>query len=768
MDHLISPEYASDPTTGGILPRYLDLIGVCRKLLILRFSERVRDMLAEMDDVLLSLAENAETNAVRSHYYEVMHEILLKQGKIQQVFAAEMERGFRNFEAGIVAPLRAPVSQIVDKLSLIEKDEYEVGLAYREASRRANEAYLEQLLALDHRLAAMTGGNPVGESHPGLPGCPAQVCDAMQTALLALDFPMEVRIRVAIAHEFERRVLRKAAKFYDEFNLELRQAGVLPNLSLEEIGYKPRGKASIDILSRRSKPESKEAIAVPDDERSDSGVAFELFQGIQQLLEMRRETSGGGTVGGASATDMPGLMSSLNTLQTSIPPIAQLQFGQVSMDSVKEGFTRHLAQLSEMLQQQQIATPDAGVIDLVGMLFEFVLNDVNLPDSVKALLSHLHTPFLKVAILDRKFFFRNKHPARRLLNALTQAGAMCSDSNTEGPGIFMKMRSIVARVVDEFESEPKVFETTLEEFEDFMAGFSRRSTSVEKRSVENAKGRERLREARQAVSQEIVDRTWDRPIPKEAENLIMGAWANLMVLAYLRSGKDSDEWREALSVVDQIIWSVQPKDSLAEQQALRATLPNLEKAVRNGLAMIGDSEVSIQALLDELGAYHEQLLSQKVTAEAILPPPSPVTFISGQVGHRAPPAIQMDKALWDDIEIPEAAEALLVEEESGDTLNIAAQLKMIRLGTWFEFTDSRTQARQRAKLSWYSPKTAYYIFVDQHGVQVAVKSLRILCQEMAGGSARILPQVKKPYVDHALENVYSLLKQPDGDLSLTS
>ena len=50
-----------------------------------------------------------------------------------------------------------------------------------------------------------------------------------------------------------------------------------------------------------------------------------------------------------------------------------------------------------------------------------MLSDENLPDSVKALLSYMHTPFLKLAFGDPGFE-RPEHPARVLLNSLAEAG----------------------------------------------------------------------------------------------------------------------------------------------------------------------------------------------------------------------------------------------------------------------------------------------------------------------------------------------------------
>ncbi|MCC6373256.1 MAG: DUF1631 family protein, partial [Moraxellaceae bacterium] len=44
------------------------------------------------------------------------------------------------------------------------------------------------------------------------------------------------------------------------------------------------------------------------------------------------------------------------------------------------------------------------VINLVSMLFDFILDDDYLPMAMKALLGRLQIPLLKVAIIDKTFF----------------------------------------------------------------------------------------------------------------------------------------------------------------------------------------------------------------------------------------------------------------------------------------------------------------------------------------------------------------------------
>ncbi|HYE36189.1 DUF1631 domain-containing protein [Methylocaldum sp.] len=767
MDLPQSNTPVASETRQEILPRYRDLLGSIQEEVVGQFGDLFKQMFEQMDGFMLNLAENADTNAMRSHVFEVMHEILLRQTHIQQSFMGELNRGFDNFAQGKTEPLRTSTPPRSGKLSLIGKDDYDVALAYSEAVRKANENYAPQLFSLNHRLAIINGGIKLGEFHPALPGSPAQVCDAIQTALEALDLPVDHKVRIALAEEFDRLVTRRAENIYVRFNDSLIAGGVLPNLSLEAIGYKPSEQTTprpaptpspAAVTPASETAQRDETRVVEPDDGADATLEHEIFRSIQEILARRHQGEMPQPTRHivSSPTNFASLMTSLKTLQMSAPPITQLQLAQIPLESIKESFSAQLAQLAEIVQQQQVNSAEADVIDLVGMLFEYILNDNSLPDSVKALLSHLHTPYLKVAILDKKFFFRSKHPARRLLNAMAQAGAWCNVEDNNGQGVFTKMRSIVDRIIQEFDDNTQLFAELLDEFTAFLDTFNQRSKVMEKRAVESAKGRDRLREARQIVSQEIVDRTWDRSLPKAAEDLIMGTWANVLVLTWLRNGKDSEEWKNALAVVDDIISSVTPKSTPDEQQKLRAKIPQLEESIRSGLAMIGDPDVNASRLIEDLRVCYHDLQRGSADATGAAQPAEDKREI-----RPAPPEVQADKALWDDVEVPAATELPLLKNSSPELAEIVSQLKAAKLGTWFEFTHPEKRTRQRGKLSWFSPKTSYYIFVDQAGIQVAVKSLRILAKEIAKGETRILPIARKPFIDRALETVYSLLKQSD-------
>jgi hypothetical protein len=106
-------------------------------------------------------------------------------------------------------------------------------------------------------------------------------------------------------------------------------------------------------------------------------------------------------------------------------------------------------------------------IDMVAMIFDYILNDRNIAVPMRALLGRLQIPLVKVAMLEREFFSSKAHPARQLLNGLA-ATAMGWDEQLghEDPS-YRKVEAIVQTIVDEFESDISLFSRLLDDLETF-------------------------------------------------------------------------------------------------------------------------------------------------------------------------------------------------------------------------------------------------------------------------------------------------------------
>jgi hypothetical protein len=106
---------------------------------------------------------------------------------------------------------------------------------------------------------------------------------------------------------------------------------------------------------------------------------------------------------------------------------------------------------------------DDMTIDIVAMLFDYILNDRNIPVTMRALLGRLQIPLVKVAMLEREFFCRKTHPARQLLNALSATAMDWNEQQGHEDPSYRKVEAIVQTIVDEFESDTSLFKTLLDD-----------------------------------------------------------------------------------------------------------------------------------------------------------------------------------------------------------------------------------------------------------------------------------------------------------------
>lgn len=287
---------------------------------------------------------------------------------------------------------------------------------------------------------------------------------------------------------------------------------------------------------------------------------------------------------GAAADSAAAMLSAPSQTFTCVPPPADQQAGADRQTSVQ---SRDMT------------------IDIVAMLFDYILGDRNIPAPMRALLGRLQIPLVKVAMLEREFFSRKSHPARQLLNALA-ATAMGWDAQQghEDPS-YRKVETIVQTIVNEFEADTSLFKTLLDDLETFQDAEQQRAGIRAGHSVKVMQGQERLDAAKSTTMQEIEPRISNQKNLEFVGEFITTHWKNLLFVTCARQGKDSDTWKQVVSTMDDLIWSVKPKNTDQERQRLVAMQPKLLNDLREGMERLSvpptEREAFIARLVDTLG-----------------------------------------------------------------------------------------------------------------------------------------------------------------------
>lgn len=652
------------------------------------------------------------------------------------------------------------------ELSLVDNDELEETITLSTMVQKIDVLYAEPIWALNQRFAILNGGEQVTEASN--PAAPIQLCESLRRALRLI--PLTTKTKTTAYRVYEQRLSELAKNVIEDINDYLKRAGVLPNLRytpprsgpVVQPSRTPTQDAGAGTQSAASGPPLANygPVPVPDPNLPSPQYQSALLQAIRSLqTTMRGEAvapaAGGGGIKIATgdnpfAAFIPGsgpigpgvvisadqLMGALQALQGSAAGVVGSPLDTGPLPAVDLG--QVLASLAQQFQQSKstrdgkVSPTDMHTIDLVGMVFEYMLKDENLPDSIKALLSYMHTPFLKLAFIDPGFFEQPEHPARMLLNSLAEAGIRwVGNDGTVQHDMYNKIKDVVDRVLRDFKNDVRVITELLLEFNTYTKNIVRRQELMEKRAAEKAQGEERLREVKLRVNEEVRKRTDDKELPSAVLLFALQPWSDYLSFALLRYGEKSEKWANALAVVDDLLWIIEPQTESAAMQRQAELAPNLLRDIETGFETIGYDQTKGKKLLEAISSLIE-MAQQSKKAE---PAPAPMRDKLEKIAAEKAGQTSMDET------------DISKEEEK-----IVENLKLIEFGTWFEF-----EGGKRLKIAWYNARTSHYMLVDQMGKKVAMMSGLEIAREMMAKRAKIIAGSSKPFFERALENIFQKL-----------
>jgi hypothetical protein len=383
------------------------------------------------------------------------------------------------------------------------------------------------------------------------------------------------------------------------------------------------------------------------------------------------------------------------------------------------------------------------VIDIVGMLFEAMLNEKLLPNSVKTLLSHLHTRYLKIAVQSADFLDNNAHPARRLFERMLDAGIRWVREDRLRAGIYPQLQEIVMRVLKHESLEDDFFNAQIRELEEAEKKLEQQTSAAEERTLEAERGRARLDQAKAVVKKTIDDLSIEVDVVPAVTTFLSTTFADYLTLLLLRSNLDteSDGWNEACSVGEALVAAaVHAGSGMALD---RQTCAQLQARLENSVgSLIPHHEQNIRRVVAAL----QQPAERPVPAAAGTPPARPPA--AGPARDTTPkpqPAPQP--------ETPSEPLAPVSEEDR----KVAEKL-LREAGNWFVIRKEDGKDEQAVKLLWVNPHTRNMLFVDQHGAKVALMPANTVATMIREGSVRPMMQETSSFVARSLRRIRRALE----------
>lgn len=734
------------------------LIQECKNIASEQLNLLLQAYFAKVDDELFKLSDKAENNRLQSDFFEAMRFVRRERdqlhGSYMQSFLEHYDDFWRGKPHQFCAGKNEAQSLEEDKFALVENESLEEELAINTMIEKGNNLFRQELFALNTRFSFLLQGletklenSPVG---------PAAACRSFAEALHPRS--LEFNVKILLYKLFDGVVLSALGPLYHQLNVHLIEAGVLPVIA--------RGvKRSLGEAGERS-----ERAGLMGEDNGDNASYMEAFQTMQSLLDGWRNRAGLPSF----ATSMPGggpyfdsleVINALSLLQH--PSV--VQYGKdagLAGEGLKLNVTSQLGTLQPDGQNRPLGRLEEDTIDMVAMIFDFILEDRNLPDPVKALIARLQIPVVKVAILEKSFFAKKTHPARVLLNSLAQAGIVLDSADSDNP-TFRKIEEVVGRILREFDQDVGLFASLLDDFSAFMEKESQRSRMVEERTRQTTQSKEQIALAKKKVAYEIASRLNGNAIPAAIRSFLYNAWKDVLILAHLRQDKDAADWEKAIAVMDKLLWTISSVTIADARLEIARTLPKLLQDIGEGLESISFDPHQTSTLLKQIKECHLALLRLSPEAAMAFTPSEETEAGKVQIKDaELADAIRQVKANLPDImEIrqedidgasAQGAESAMQEADDDEFFQQASNLG---IGEWLEFTEASEQAL-RAKLSWKSQVTLLYVFVNRKGVKVTEIKLHELADRLRKGAARVIEGATLPLMDRAISALMHSLNQP--------
>jgi hypothetical protein len=711
----------------------------CRDLAIERIARSLGSMFDRVEDDLFELAEKAGDRESQNLYLDARAQARDKRPLIEETFRRHFLDFFNRKVKG-EGPAALPAEQ-GRTLALVEDEDLEQSIAVAEMAANLRSSCEEELFALSQRFGFLLERPALADE--ANPVSPEAILSALKDACDQIEAGYKVRLTLMRA--LEGHVAADLQLVYHDLNSHLVERHILPEIRPVIL----RSPASRKGTPGGSAPAVAGASAPAAN--AEQAAAQGIYQALAQLL-------GTGSTGGLSEV-AAGIAAS---------------FGHASPAPATQGFVEALTRLHQpgtsaaiagesanvlreiraAPQSASLGTLDAMTIDIVAMLFDYVFEDRQIPASAKAVLGRLQIPTLKVALLDKAFFSSRAHPARRLLDRLAEASIGLDEASARGAATLAKIESIVARVLQEFQSDVSLFESFAADLDTFLAEQAQDEEAMVESTARLIEERERLEIARASAEGEVDRRLATRDfIPAPVRSVLLGAWSQALARAHAEHGEGSAAWTGLLATMDELLWSIEPKSRAEDRRRLVTGLPAMLRSLQDGLQSADVDEPAREAFLGLLVDCHADAVRAGLKGTAL----DSATRAPRPQDAPAAPALERSVVPAGDIQVEEIR--LRSPRGQAPVRNVFTRTGIwtnVQRDSWVEFRRESGEP-VRARLRWISPAKGVYLFTNVMGGGPAISvTPEALAEQMRRGDARLIDG--SPLVDRAVDSMLEQLR----------
>ncbi|MBL4661098.1 MAG: DUF1631 family protein [Alcanivoracaceae bacterium] len=396
-----------------------------------------------------------------------------------------------------------------------------------------------------------------------------------------------------------------------------------------------------------------------------------------------------------------------------------------SPEEIKNSLLLEIEKSQQYLEQQ-----DRDTINLVTMLFQLIIGNRNIPDPIKISLTKLQIPFLKAAIQDDSLLANKQHPAQILLDLISHSSIGWSVELDTNNRFINKINETVDTILDENHLNEVFFNTQLNNYQNFITQHKNNFEIEQKRVQGKSMGRGKIITAMKTVEALLAHKMDDNPMPMLIKNMLLGPWKNLLALLLVRHSNTSEKYLRMVQFIDDLIAILKSKQyEIVVQKNIGKLCIEYEEGLKlvayNGEELHNKREELYQCLLK----LHK-LDDKRKNINFFLESSQSTSVNTQDQSDTSKNQASSDKN-------SQISTQGLKDLNQKDKKLVAA----IKTGMWLAFSDDDEPFQ--AKLSWISPRSGKFLFVNSKGLKTIDKTPQQLATGLKDKSIKI---VKKPRI----------------------
>jgi hypothetical protein len=500
----------------------------------------------------------------------------------------------------------------------------------------------------------------------------------------------------------------------------------------------------------------------------DQPVAANRVQSFAQ--QFAREFEGDAAPSQAPTTDfastVPAAFEALEEMKQVAQVVQRLEQRQGATTSPSTGSDASVEAIRDVLRRTATGVAQALSLEVVSLMVDNMVRNPRLLEPIQRLIAELEPSLLLLSLVDPRFFIDKRHPARELLQEITDRSLAYESTQAPGFGGFLKdlqeaVTPLASAAIDNAEPFERVL-LVLREAWRLAAQERERAREDAVRVLLHAEQRNLLAEK---IARQIDTHPDSARVPEVVLDFLCGPWAQVVAQARILGGSSgtADKYQALISAM---LWSAHPELTRQNIAKLTRLVPLLLNTVRDGLETIRYPTTKTSAFLEALMGLHQLAFRtagksvEKVAEPAPARPPRDRAHLLEEGNPWVAPE---EASVSNFMEFPEDQPALAPPTLDAPQAAVAdtpvvpvvtvveatdAVLDELPLGSWVELQTHGQWVR--TQLTWASPHGTLFLFTSVFGTTQSM-TRRSRDKLVANGGLRLVSG--QTVVDGALDAV---------------